>query len=222
MNIFFKKSVYWHLVDLQCCVNFCCIAKWVHYTYICILFHILFHYGLSQNIEYSSVCYTVGPCYSVYNSLHLRIPNSQSVPPSQPLPTEGVRDIFCLISLHIFVSWMLSFKPTFSLSSFTFIKRLFSSSSLYAIRVVSSAYLRLLIFFPAILIPAVHPAAQSFSWRTSIQSAKTRLRANCGSDHELLIAKFKLKLKKVGKTKRPFRYYLNQILKWKWEIDLRD
>ena len=54
----------------------------------------------------------------------------------------------------IFVFWMLSFKPTFSLSSFTFIKSLFSSSSLSAIRVVSSAYLRLLIFLPAILIPA--------------------------------------------------------------------
>ena len=51
----------------------------------------------------------------------------------------------------IFVSWMLSFKPTFSLSTFTFIKRLFSSSSLSAIRVVSSAYLRLLIYLPAIL-----------------------------------------------------------------------
>ena len=47
-----------------------------------------------------------------------------------------------------------SFKPTFSLSSFTVIKRLFSSSSLSAIRVVSSVYLRLLIFLPAILIPA--------------------------------------------------------------------
>ena len=54
----------------------------------------------------------------------------------------------------IFVFWMLSFKSTFSLSSFTFIKKLFSSSSLSAIRVVSSAYLRLLIFLPAILIPA--------------------------------------------------------------------
>ena len=53
----------------------------------------------------------------------------------------------------IFVFWMLSFKPTFSLSSFTFIKRLLSSSSLSAIRVVSSAYLRLLIFLPAVLIP---------------------------------------------------------------------
>ena len=53
----------------------------------------------------------------------------------------------------ILVFWMLSFKPTFPLSSFTFIKRLFSSSSLSALRVVSSAYLRLLIFLPEILIP---------------------------------------------------------------------
>ena len=43
-------------------------------------------------------------------------------------------------------------------------------------------------------------------WRTSIQSAKTRPGADCGSDHELLIAKFRLKLKKVGKTARPFGY----------------
>ena len=48
-------------------------------------------------------------------------------------------------------------------------------------------------------------------WRSSIQSAKTRPGADCGSDHEFLIAKFRLKLKKVGKTTRPFRYDLNQI-----------
>ena len=48
-------------------------------------------------------------------------------------------------------------------------------------------------------------------WRSSIQSAKTRLGADCGSDHELLLAKFRLKLKKVQKTTRPFRYDLNQI-----------
>ena len=47
-------------------------------------------------------------------------------------------------------------------------------------------------------------------WRSSIQSAKTRRGVDCGSDHELLIAKFTLKLKKVGKTTRPFRYDLNQ------------
>ena len=54
----------------------------------------------------------------------------------------------------ILVFWMLSYKPAFPLSSFTLIKRLFSSSSISAIRVVSSAYLRLLIFLLAILIPA--------------------------------------------------------------------
>ena len=53
----------------------------------------------------------------------------------------------------ILVFWMLSLKPTFSLSSFTFIKRLFSSSSLSAIRVVSSVYMRLFIYLLAILIP---------------------------------------------------------------------
>ena len=55
-------------------------------------------------------------------------------------------------------------------------------------------------------------------WRSSIQSAKTRPGADCGSNHKLLIAKFRLKLKKVGKTTRPFRYDLNQIpyiIQWK-------
>ena len=48
-------------------------------------------------------------------------------------------------------------------------------------------------------------------WRSSTQSAKTRPRADCGSGHEFLIAKLILKLKKVEKTTRPFRYALNQI-----------
>ena len=51
----------------------------------------------------------------------------------------------------------------------------------------------------------------SLRWRSSIESAKTRPGADCGSDHELLFAKFRLILKKVGKTTRPFRYDLNQI-----------
>ena len=63
----------------------------------------------------------------------------------------------------ILVFWMLTFKPTFSHSSFTLVKRLFSSSSLSAISVVSSACLRLLIFLLAILIPAVLHPAQYFS-----------------------------------------------------------
>ena len=48
-------------------------------------------------------------------------------------------------------------------------------------------------------------------WRNSIQSTKRRLGADCGSVHELLITKFRLKLKKVGKTTTPFRYDLNQV-----------
>ena len=48
-------------------------------------------------------------------------------------------------------------------------------------------------------------------WRSSIQSTKMRPGADCGSDHELLITKFRLKLKKVGKTARPYTYDLNQI-----------
>ena len=63
---------------------------------------------------------------------------------------------------HEPVFWMLSFKPTFSLSSFTFIKRLFSSSSLSAIRVVSSAHLRLLIFLLAIFTPACASYSPAF------------------------------------------------------------
>ena len=62
----------------------------------------------------------------------------------------------------IFVFWMLSFKTAFSLFSFTFIESLFSSSSLSAIRVVSPAYLRLLIFLPAILIPACASSSPAF------------------------------------------------------------
>ena len=53
----------------------------------------------------------------------------------------------------------------------------------------------------------------SQKWRRSIQSAKTRPGSDCGSDHKLFIAKFGCKLKKVGKTTRPFRYDLNQIPK---------
>ena len=55
--------------------------------------------------------------------------------------------------------------------------------------------------------------AQEYNCKTKqrVQSAKIRPEADCGSDHECLIAKFRLKLKKVGKTTRPFRYNLNQI-----------
>ena len=62
----------------------------------------------------------------------------------------------------VLVFWMLRFKPTFSLSSFTLIKKFFSSFLLSAIRVVSFAYLKLLIFLPAILIPACASSSPAF------------------------------------------------------------
>ena len=58
-------------------------------------------------------------------------------------------------------------------------------------------------------------------WRSSIQSAKTRLRVDCGSECELLIAKFRLKLKKVGKTIRPFGDNLNQI-PYDYRVEVRN
>ena len=84
----------------------------------------------------------------------------------------------------ILVFWMLSFKPTFSLSSFSFIKRLFSSSSLSAIRVVSSAYLRLLIFLPAILIPACAP---SEGWTNEVFSYQIPPCCSCLQPHGLCL-----------------------------------
>ena len=58
-------------------------------------------------------------------------------------------------------------------------------------------------------------------WRSSIKSTKTRPGADSGSDHELLITKFRLKLKKVGKTARPFRYDLKQIL-YDYTVEVRN
>ena len=58
-------------------------------------------------------------------------------------------------------------------------------------------------------------------WRSSIHSAKTRLEAECRSDHELFIAKLRLKLKKVGKATRPLRYDLNQI-SYDYTVEVRN
>ena len=64
----FNNLFHWSNVDLQCCVNFYCTGKWFSNTYTYIYSsHILFHYGLSQDIEYSSLCYTEGPsCLSLF------------------------------------------------------------------------------------------------------------------------------------------------------------
>ena len=58
-------------------------------------------------------------------------------------------------------------------------------------------------------------------WRSSMQSTETRPGADCGSNHELFIVKFRLKLKKIGKTTRPFRYDLNQI-PYNYTVEVRN
>ena len=66
-------------------------------------------------------------------------------------------------------------------------------------------------WFFAELFAEIKNILRNWRWKSSMQSTKTRPGAVCGSDHELLITKFRLKLKKVGKTARPFRYDLSQI-----------
>ena len=96
----------------------------------------------------------------------------------------------------ILVFWMLSFKPTFSLSSFTFIKRLFSSSSLSAMRVVSSAYLRLLIFLLGIMIPAC--ASSSSTFNVVYSTPKLHIRVTICSREVLLYLFGTIPLSHVG------------------------
>ena len=81
--------------------NFCCTAKWLSCTYMYVIFHILFHYGLSQDIEYNSLCYTVEPCFlsilvNICDNLYLLIPNSQSIHllPSLLLATTRLSDLY--------------------------------------------------------------------------------------------------------------------------------
>ena len=104
MNVFHQKYGYiilffsflnWSIVDLQCW-NFFCRAKWFSYAYIYILFHILFHYGLLQDTEcivpvlYSRTLLFI---HSICNSLHLLVPNSQSIPPPLPFPLGNHRTV---------------------------------------------------------------------------------------------------------------------------------
>ena len=95
----------WSIVDLQSSANYCCQAKLFSYTYI--HFYILFHYGLSQDIEYSSLCYTVRSCYlsnSIRNSLHLLSPSSPLPYPSPFLWQTQVCSLGLWVTLLLFLT----------------------------------------------------------------------------------------------------------------------
>ena len=101
----------------------------------------------------------MGKKWKEWNTLFLGAPKIKSDTVSTVSPSISYEVIG--LDMIIFVFWMLSFKPTFSFPSFTFIKSLFSSS-VSAVRVVSSAYLRLLTFPPAILIPVCASSSPTF------------------------------------------------------------
>ena len=102
---FFKSTAPWSIGALRCCVNFCCAAKWPSYTHTHThtyahtrmhthmhahvhSFSYFLHYGLSQDIEYSSLGYTVGPCSSIlYVIGFFCYPSDSQSIPSPPLPT---------------------------------------------------------------------------------------------------------------------------------------
>ena len=89
----------WRIVYLQCWTNFYCTAKWLSYTNTYILFYILFHYGVSKEIRFSSLCYIVRTSVIYYkcNTLHLQNQNSQSIPlaPS-PIPLGNRKSVLCV------------------------------------------------------------------------------------------------------------------------------
>ena len=94
MHILKYLTIYGKYIDLQCCVNFSCTAKGFSYMYIYIFFHILSYYGLSQDIECSSLCYTVGLCRLFILYLQFVSANPtlsiHCLPPPFPLATTGL------------------------------------------------------------------------------------------------------------------------------------
>ena len=98
--LFFPVILNWSTADLQCCVNFCCIATWVRYRHICILFHTLFHWWLITGSWISlSACSIRTALWirPVQCSWHLLVPNSHAIHPSwQPQACS-----FCLCELSV-------------------------------------------------------------------------------------------------------------------------
>ena len=100
----------WSIFDLQYCVNFCCIEKWLLYIFFFILCHILFNYGLSQDIEYSALCHTVGPCclsILFVTSTNLKLP----IHPSPTLQPPGNHEFVSMsVSLFLFHGYVHLFR----------------------------------------------------------------------------------------------------------------
>ena len=163
------------------------------------------------SVPYVVQCLLVA--YFIHNTLYLLLPYPYLVPPHFPLPSGNHIAslylsllLFCYVSLFVAMTSVFSWQNSISLCPASFhIPRpntLFQQHKirLYTWTSPDGQYQNQIdcIFY-------------SQGWRNSTESAKTRPGADCGTDHELLIAKFRLKLRKVGKTTTPFKYHLNQI-----------
>ena len=127
----------WHAAVHRIAKSWTRLSNWMNWWFVMVFL---------PRSKYLLILWLQSPSAVIFEPKKIKSVAVSIVSPSVCHEVTGLDDM-------ILIFWMLSFKPTFSLSSFTFIKRLFSSS-LSAIRVVSSAYLRLLIFLLAILIPA--------------------------------------------------------------------
>ena len=154
----FRFFIYYKILSIVPCAIAC--PPWLSllYTVVCIRVQSLPScLTLCNPID----CSPLGS--SVHGSLQPRILGRVAISSSRgSFPPKNQTRIISYVSCMISVFWMLSFKPTFSLPSFILIKRLFSSSSFSAVRLMLSAYLRLLIFLRAVLIPACNSSSPAF------------------------------------------------------------
>ena len=117
LSMGFSRQEYWSgvplpspIVDLQWCVNFCCRAEWLSHIYMYTLFHILFHYALSQD----NLCYPVEPYFSsiLYISLYLLSQMSNPSLPPLPLSLDNCKSVLCVCE-SVSVSQIYSLVPYF-------------------------------------------------------------------------------------------------------------
>ena len=159
-----KASILWHSAFFTVQLSYVTTGKTIALTrqtfigkVISLLFNMLSRFFIAFLLRSKYLLYSwlQSPSAEILEPKKIKYVTASTYPPSICHEVMGP-------DVMIIVFWMTSFKPAFSLSSFTLIKRLFSYSSLSAIRVVSSAYLRLLIFFQAILIPACASSSPAF------------------------------------------------------------
>ena len=104
-TFFFNSTI----VDLQCCINFCCTVKWFSYTYTYTFFlNILSYYGLSQDIEYNPLWHTIGTCLSILHKKAASVNASLPLhPSSNPLPSWQPKVCSLCLDVKLLIKWSI-------------------------------------------------------------------------------------------------------------------